>query len=243
MDHHLHYYETHDIKRHFAKETWQKKCYSEFESTLRSHARPFPCLRGVMGLQKGNLRFSFHEKITAESLAPTLTEYCNASRDYGDFTSLVAFEKPSELQSIAQYHDRFWKLLDALAASDTTAWPTAIPNHTNNAKWEFCFAGEPLFVVCNTPAHIMRRSRYFPSFMLTFQPRWIFEKLLDTSFRAVKEFDVVSQRLSQYDHVEKAAVLGRYGDRSNKEALQYFLSDGDNVMHCPFSHLGEKHDV
>ena len=57
MDNHLHYYETHDIKRHLTKETWQKKCYSEFESILRSHARLFPCLRGVMGLQKATICF------------------------------------------------------------------------------------------------------------------------------------------------------------------------------------------
>lgn len=196
-----------------------------------------------MGLQKGHLRISFHETITAASLAPALSQYCRSARGYGDFTSLVVFEEPSELLTIAQYHDRFWKLLDELVACDTTAWPSNMPQRTNDAKWEFCFAGEPLFVVCNTPSHIMRRSRYFPSFMLTFQPRWIFDKILDTSFNTLKEFDVVSQRLNHYDHVDKASVLGCYGDRYNKEALQYFLSDGDNVMHCPFTHLGDKNDA
>jgi hypothetical protein len=38
------------------------------------------------------------------------------------------------------------------------------------------FAGELIFVVRSTPAHVMRQSRRCSTFTLTFQPRWVLKR-------------------------------------------------------------------
>ncbi|WP_308758038.1 YqcI/YcgG family protein [Bartonella raoultii] len=50
-----------------------------------------------------------------------------------------------------------------------------------------------MFIVCNTPFHINRISRKSSTFMLTFQPRWIFSDLLDTEQKAKNAFPVVEK--------------------------------------------------
>ena len=73
-------------------------------------------------------------------------------------------------------------------ALDKNAWPAEIPEQVDHPMWEFSFAGEPIFVVCSTPAHVMRQSRRASTFMLTFQPRWVFEKILGTEKAASAAF-------------------------------------------------------
>ena len=91
--------------------------------------------------------------------------------------------------------------------------------------WEFSFAGEPIFVVCSTPAHVMRQSRRASTFMLTFQPRWVFEKILGTEKAASAAFGEVRKRLIPYDGTSPSPLLGRYGKHDGREYQQYFLPD------------------
>lgn len=104
--------------------------------------------------------------------------------------------------------------------------------------WEFCFNGEPIFVVCMTPAHTLRQSRRSSGFMLTFQPRWVFDDILGIQEKATSSFQLVRERLKQYDFLNLSPSLGKYGDIDNREWKQYFLNeDNDTVSKCPFYKL------
>ncbi len=101
-------------------------------------------------------------------------------------------------------------------------------------------AGEPIFVVCSTPAHVMRQSRRSSTLMLTFQPRWVFEKILGTEKAAAAAFAEVRKRLIPYDSTSPSPLLGRYGNQDGREHQQYFLhDDNQQAMGCPFAKLAQ----
>lgn len=161
----------------------------------------------------------------------------NYAQGFGQNTSLVVFEKPTALLNLNEYKQKFWKLLKGIAQSDEANWPANIPQELEHRDWEFCFNGEPIFVVCNTPAHILRQSRRGSTFTLTFQPRWVFKNILGTEKAAQTAFSIVSERLRPYDMIDKSPVLGRYGDENTREWKQYFLDDFNLEPSCPFHTL------
>lgn len=226
-----------EVESRFAKDTWQRKVFSELDSALRSDARPFPCIYGVAGHKAGQIRYGFAETLTAEAIAAALDAYLPHSRDFGANTSLALFEAPSDISTMNDYFDRFWSLLKGVAEIDKAPWPSEIPEATDAPMWEFCYAGEPVFVVCTTPAHVLRQSRRSSTFMLTFQPRWVFDRILGTEKAASKSFSVVRTRLADYDFVKPSPVLGKYGDAGIREAEQYFLDDTNTPLACPFHKL------
>ncbi|MCK5905588.1 MAG: YqcI/YcgG family protein, partial [Gammaproteobacteria bacterium] len=122
---------------------------------------------------------------------------------------------------------------------DASNWPKEISEDPEHHLWEFSFSGEPIFVVCNNPAHKLRRSRYASTFMITFQPRWVFEFLQKPAGEKSKK--IVREILKSYDDIDVHPELGTYGDEKNKEWLQYYLSDTNetNGKKCPFQ-LKEK---
>ncbi|MGD8106383.1 YqcI/YcgG family protein [Pantoea sp. FN0302] len=214
---------------------WQKIIFADFDATVCNKDRPFPCIFGVNGYKKDMLRFSFYEELTAEALRDDLIEFCENYKSYGKQTSFVVFERPSPITSIEEYSKKFWRILEGLSKLDNTPWPADIPEKLDDPAWEFCFHGVPMFIVCNTPAHVNRLSRRSPGFMLTIQPRWVFDDLLDTDSKANSAFATVTKRLEPYDAVPKSPFLGKYGDINNREWLQYFLDDGDDKkIACPF---------
>lgn len=226
-----------EIRSRFGKDTWQRKVFSELDSALLSDARPFPCIYGVAGHKAGQIRYGFAETLTAESIAAALDTYLPQARDFGPNTSLALFEAPSEISSIQAYFERFWSLLKGVAEIDKTAWPTEVPEETDAPLWEFCYAGEPIFVVCTTPAHVLRQSRRSSTFMLTFQPRWVFDRILGTDHAAQKSFSAVRSRLKAYDFLPPSPALGKYGADGIREAEQYFLDDTSTSLACPFHKL------
>jgi len=136
------------------------------------------------------------------------------------------------------YHRKFWRILNDLADLDSSPWPAAVPREIDHKRWEFCFRGEPIFVLCTTPSHALRKSRRSSSFTVTFQPRWVFDKVLDTPENAAKVFSVVKERLDKFDLVEKSPCLGKYGEETTREAKQYFIADDNTELACPFGKLG-----
>jgi hypothetical protein len=133
-----------------------------------------------------------------------------------------------------------WMTLDQLARLDKSPWPEEIPEQIDHPMWEFSFAGEPIFVVCTTPAHVMRQSRRSSAFMLTFQPRWVFEKILGTEKAANAAFSEVRKRLIPYDSASPSPNLGRYGAADGREYQQYFLHDDNHSgAGCPFAKLAQ----
>lgn len=232
-----------EVREAFPNSSWQRVVFAEFEATLSSTSRPFPCIFGVTGMKGDKLRYAFIDPLDPMSLAPVLAEYVANARDIGKMTSLVVFGRPGPVQSIEAYRDRFWHLLDGLARLDAAPRPEEIPEELDATKWEFCFAGEPIFVVCNTPAHVLRQSRRSTSFMVTFQPRWVFEGITDTEEpAALRALAAVRDRLADFDAIEVAPYLGNYGAPGNREYQQYFIDDSNIPPACPFHALGKEQD-
>jgi hypothetical protein len=86
----------------------------------------------------------------------------------------------------------------------------------------------------------MRQSRRSSTFMLTFQPRWVFEKILGTEKAASAAFAEVRKRLIPYDSTSPSPLLGRYGNSDGREYQQYFLPDDNHAQTgCPFAKLAQ----
>lgn len=234
----------HAVSDHFATSSWQRIVFSEFESTLASKTRAFPCVFGVAGLQKDELRFAFPDPLTPESVAPILEDYVTNARNFGRLTSLVVFGRPGPVQSIEDYRGRFWSLLDGLERLDTAPRPADVPRTIDSDLWEFCFAGEPIFVACNTPAHVLRQSRRSTSFTVVFQPRWIFDGIMNTDAPGAKRaVQQIHDRLEAFDAVAPNPHLGHYEMPGTREYQQYFIGDTNEAPRCPFHQLARRGDT
>lgn len=230
------------IQKNFDGNDWRRVLFKEFEAALLSDTRPFPCVFGVAGLKADQLRFCFLDPLSPDALAPVLTTYLSRARSFGPNTSLVVLSRPGPVLPLETYRERFWRQLQGLVAADHHPWPGDIPEEIDTPGWEFSFAGEPIFVVCNTPAHVQRQSRRSTSFMLTFQPRWVFDAVLGSEPAAERAYRKVRDRLAPYDLIPASPALGRYGDQENREFAQYFLGDDNGRARCPFHTLKTKKD-
>jgi uncharacterized protein len=235
----IEYFSPDDVRANFAPLSWQRMLFAEFESTMLSATRPFPCVFGVAGLKSQQIRFAFCDPLSSSNLEPIVGDYLTHARSFGRMTSLVAFDRPGPVEAMESYRKRFWLLLDELERLDPQIRPAFISEDLDTPAWEFCFAGEPVFVVCSSPAHVLRQSRRSTSFMVTFQPRWVFENIIGSDNPAVKRsLRTIRNRLSKYDAVEPYPFLGQYGAPDNREYQQYFIDDTNTAPACPFKALG-----
>lgn len=93
-------------------------------------------------------------------------------RVFDDPLPKIFFGPAVEKQSEWDYHEQFWKVLEFLHRRDLEPWLTDIPTEPDDPRWEFCFAGEPMFVVGRAPFYTNRKSRYMPyGLEMTIQPR------------------------------------------------------------------------
>lgn len=222
---------------------WGAPCATELLGTLLSSESPFPCTFAVSAAKKSGLRFGFvedlHDRRSWEVLPGIISSYLEVYRQISRETSLIVLFRPEkETGEVEDYYRKFWDVLQFLHERDPEPWPTDIPEHTDDSRWEFSFGGTPIFVVCNTPAHVRRKSRTNPSFMITFQPRWVFEHLGPETIRGEAARRVIRNRLRAFDGGEPSPELGHYGDPENREWRQYFLLDENEakVPVCPFLH-------
>ncbi|MFD1173127.1 YqcI/YcgG family protein [Oceanobacillus picturae] len=227
---------------------WQQDAYSSFASML-TDTNAYPCVPARIGFLSNELRFRFigdPRKIeTAEQLAATLKSYGEIARGTGKYASLgVFFYTPDDMAatySIEDYRDVFWTLINSVTAIDETEWPSSIPEDPHDPNWEFCFNGEPYFAFCATPAHKLRKSRYQSCFFIAFQPRWVFKEINGRTPFGQKIKKAIRQRLAAYDDIPIHPDLKWYGDTSNHEWKQYFLSDdASGPTRCPFTRMKNK---
>ncbi len=222
---------------------WGMSSATELMGKLTSSTAPFPCTFAVSAAKKASLRFGFIDDLddqeTWAALPGIITSYLETYQQIARETSLIVLFRPErETGDVAHYYRKFWDVLQYLHRHDPETWPDGIPEDPEDGRWEFSFAGTPIFVVCNTPAHKRRASRSNPEFMITFQPRWVFEELDSTSARGIAARRVIRKRLRAFDSEEPSPELGSYGDPENREWRQYFLPD-DNAEkpgRCPFRH-------
>jgi len=225
---------------------WGPTCLDDLVEALVSTESPFPCTFAVAAAKKRTLRFGFVDDLddvgSWTSLTTVISAYLDTYQALSKDTSLVVFFRPQrQVRPIEEYHAKFWSVLQYLHDHDPERWPAAVPEDPDDPMWEFSFGGTSIFVVCNTPSHTRRRSRYSPGFVITFQPRWVFEGLEPESARGAAARRVIRKRLRAFDGTAPSAALGNYGDPANREWRQYFLPDKntDAEMGCPF-HAGKR---
>ncbi len=226
---------------------WGAPYAEDLLRALLSIQEPFPCTFAAVAARKKSLRFGFieslHDADTWWPLVDILSGYLKVYQKISRDTSLVVFFPPeNKILSMVEYYYKFWEILQFLHDNDPEAWPASIPRQVDDEWWEFSFGGVPIFVVCSTPAHDRRKSRGSPTFLITFQPRWVFEGLEAGTPRGATARRVIRERLRAYDHVEPSTELGAYGDTGNREWRQYFLPDDndDSLPGCPFRHRGRQ---
>ena len=233
------HYSKDGVAESFDTKSWQNIVFKEMASALNNTERAFPCSYGVSGYKNNQLRYAFMDGQNSRELGVVLADFLANARSYGFITSLIVFYRPGPVTDIEVYRKRFWNVLKELSLVDEQPWPEEIPNQLDDSMWEFCFAGEPVFVNCNTPAHIMRQSRRSSTFTLVFQPRWIFDNILTSPEVTEKVFKTVRGRINEYDMIPATPVLGRYGEEGVLEYEQYFLDDNNEPPKCPYASLGQ----
>jgi amino acid adenylation domain-containing protein len=223
--------------------TWSATAASMFRDRMLSSDSLFPCVFGVDAVRRASLRYTFVPQGAFRGLwlAEALKSFVDIAPALGRRTSLVAFFEPAAgLSTHDDYREHFWQLLSELHGYDDRPWPADIATDPDNSRWEFSFHGMPLFVVANTPTHEQRQSRNFPYFLVTFQPRFVFDDLGEDTQQGANARKIIRARLHEYDAVPPAPVLDGFGKPDSREWVQYFLSDdnhpaeAERAVRCPF---------
>lgn len=80
---------------------WKRDALEKFEAKILDKEKPFPCIPATQGYSLNHLRYGFMgdpRKISSiQELASLLTEFTQASKELGKYTSLIIFfETPME---------------------------------------------------------------------------------------------------------------------------------------------------
>lgn len=246
---------------------WKAARYRTFRDTMTDEASPYPCYFAVEAQRKGYFRYVFPEAPTDEqsksdepppaSLAGTptdenalaelidpLTEFLDRYESFGEYPSLVLlFRPPAGDQSAEEYKRQFWTVLRYLQENDPAPWPASVPTDPDHPKWQYCFGGEPTFLVGRAPFYEKRRSRFTPHGLeITVQPWGIFDGLTGLDDEGQKARTIIRERLAAYDDVEAHPDAGDFVDPRTREWKQYMLpeTNEESVARCP---LPERTDV
>lgn len=224
--------------------TWQRTAYDEYSRVLLDEELIFPCIYATKGYKADNQVYTFIDSDDLSDprhirqLADCLADYLPKARNMGPNTSLVLLAKHNDNpRTVDEYHSLFWKLLDGVAKLDKKPWPAHIPRTIDDAKWCFCFAGEPFFTVAQTPAHQTRRSRYAKGVTIVFQPKWIFDILFSTDAKRAAALAKVRSLLVKYDPIPVSPDLKNYGEPDSREFEQYYLLDENVSATTPYKEL------
>jgi FPC/CPF motif-containing protein YcgG len=167
-----------------------------------------------------------------------LATYAASAQDVGPFTALLAIFPPDDpVLSLDRYSERFWTVLGELRARDPAPWPADIPTDPSHQLWEFCFNGEAMFVLCSNPGHRSRKTRYSDNFVISFQPRFMFDRLIAQRHLLARARKLIRSRVLAFDGFAVHPQIGMYFESTNLEWRQYFVPDDNALMteECPFA--------
>jgi FPC/CPF motif-containing protein YcgG len=213
---------------------WKAERYLSFHETMTDEAEPYPCYFAVDAHRDGDLRYLFSPSATTEAgesvVADGLAEYLDGARAIADITALAIFFEPDDGDlSVADYREQVWELLSYLHRHDPEPWPEDVPSDPEDTEWEFCYAGEPMFVVARAPAYERRHSRHTPHGLeITVQPRWVFDGIGGDTEAGQRARRIIRARLADYDEVPRHPDIGDYGDPGVHEWEQYVLPDSND---------------
>jgi uncharacterized protein len=219
---------------------WKKKRYIEFRKTMRDTR--YPCHFAVNAEYSDSARYLFageaRDRDALLKVREGLRQYLQQYQSIAEQTTLVIFFKPTtEDKSEQEYRDQFWRVLEFLNNRDPEPWPGDIPSDPNDPEWEFCFSGEPMFIVGRAPFYTERKSRYTPyGLEITIQPRKILDDISGDTMEGQRARSLIRDRLKDYDNIAPHPDIGDYSDLNTREWKQYLLpiSNGESLNEFPF---------
>lgn len=199
----------------------------------------YPCFLGAAAARQGGLYYTFADAATLPLLPEGLSQFLHvtASRTRERCNLAVFFAPDSPALAHADYHRRFWALLDFLHGRDRCPWPADAPRDPEDPSWEFVFAGQQIFCFCAAPSYRRRRSRNLgPGLIVLMQPRLSFFGLEAGSDAGEAARRVTRQRLQAWDGMDVHPDLLAFGEPANREWKQYVLPDDNEPQagRCPF---------
>jgi FPC/CPF motif-containing protein YcgG len=207
---------------------WAAGTMTRFVADLLSAPVPFPCPFGVQNYKQKTLRFAFVDS-DAEGLAQlgdAIVEFLKVAPSLGISSSLVAvFRTAHGATTVPEYDAWFWSVLQSLHDNDPQPWPDDIPTDLEDKKWAYAFGGESYFIVCNTPAHVNRPSRFSELPLITFTPRWSFKGIEGDTPAGVAVRESIREKVKAFDKIPPSPVLSAYGE--GLDWVQYFLPDNN----------------
>ncbi len=222
---------------------WLQDHYRTFRESMLDErdGSPFPCYFGIEVEREGDLLYAACESTTDPAallrFRDTLAEYLDTYQNHADRAPLAVFFAPFDDDATeADYHERLWHVLEFLHVHDPEPWPEDIPTDPDDPRWEFCFAGEPMFPTSRAPFYDERLSRYSPiGLEITFQPRAVFEGITADTEAGQRARDVIQTRMEAYDGVCPHADLGDWGVESDREWTQYLFREDEtqSPSECP----------
>ena len=220
--------------------SWKKQRYLGFRETMRESR--YPCHFAVQAERSDSARYLFagdaHDRDALLKVREGLRQYLERYQSIAERTTLVTFfEPPTEEQSEQAYRDQFWNVLEFLNRRDPKPWPSDVPEDPDDPEWEFCFSGEPMFIVGRAPFYTDRKSRYTPyGLEITIQPRTILDDISGDTREGQQARSVISDRLEDYDDIAPHPDIGDYSDPDTLEWKQYLLpsSNEESLGEFPF---------
>lgn len=220
--------------------TWKKKRYTEFRETMQGTR--YPCHFAVNAERNDTARYLFagspRDPDALFKVKEGLQQYLERYQSIAERTTLVIFFKPpTEDQREREYRNQFWRILEFLNEQDPEPWPSDVPEDPNDPEWEFCFCGEPMFIVGRAPFYTVRKSRYTPHGLeITIQPRKVLDDVSGDTMEGQRVRSIIRDRLRDYDDVTPHPDIGDYGDPNTREWKQYLLpkSNGESLDEFPF---------
>lgn len=219
---------------------WKEKRYVAFRETMRD--TQYPCHFAVQAERNDTARYLFagdvRDRDALLKVREGLRQYLDRYRSLAKRTTLVIFFEPAaEERSEREYRDRFWSVLEFLHKRDPKPWPDDVPQDPDDPEWEFCFSGEPMFIVGRAPFYTDRKSRYTPyGLEMTIQPRGTLEDIRGDTKEGQRVRAIIRDRLKEYDDIAPHPDIGDYGDPDTREWEQYLLptSNEESLDEFPF---------
>ena len=220
---------------------WWHEAYGDLSRALISSRRKYPCIYAIRAHRDNRLRFVFLDDSGTDAaiaaFGRALSDYVRICHSLAPYTAFLAFfGADREEMTLEEHHGEFWRVLQCLHELDDSPWPAQIPTDPAEPLWEFCFHGEPMFVLGSGPAHVARRSRYSSVRTISFQPRFMFDELISTPVLLSRARGIIRERVLQMDGFPVHPMIQMYHEHGNREWRQYVVPEDNSPIEgaCPF---------
>jgi uncharacterized protein len=228
------------------EDDWRSLIWSQIRDHVNDES--FPCIFARKVMAESYLLVTFvdgWETVEAlDAFCACVVEYIETINEkYGIdkiCPPLMAVFKPAEtMDSLHQYSNASWYILQYLHYQDKFEWPEEIPADPDDPLWTFCFNKMEIFINITSPVLGKHKSRVLSdSLVFTIQPRTNFDIVAgkDKPFGLAVR-NKIRERWMKYDGLESAHDLTMYGDQNNREWKQYFLYGGQlpTPARCPLN--------